>query len=312
VLTVEFLEGTPIAALLAGVAPADIDRQLVAERLVEAVLTQVFMYQFFHADPHPGNLIVLPGEVIGFVDFGLCDEIDDTIRQSQFQYLEAAYSQDDARIFRAITEILVQGPETDMEAFRREFLELLRDGEASRESSDGRSLVSHFLIDMMRIARQNGLRVPARVLSMYRALLTVDTVAAQLGYQDGLRRVGGPFFSNLHRREIVSRVLSLDNVEEVAATVLSLVRESPGQLQQILSDAAEGSLSLKVETSESARAKHQKDERTKLTALAALSISLAILVIAPFPAPFSGPLHVAAGSALAYSYLRLFLIWRRL
>jgi ubiquinone biosynthesis protein len=127
VVTCEYLTGIPISELLSEQrdtqteTPPEINLDRIAENLISASLNQIFRYQFFHADLHPGNLFALPGDLIGFVDFGLCSELDEAVRAGQMRYLSAVYSGDVNRMFKALSEVLIPGEETDMEAFRAEF-----------------------------------------------------------------------------------------------------------------------------------------------------------------------------------------------
>ena len=130
VLTAEYLRGIPVSSVLRALRSVQsgressgvmrgVDSELYARRLMLATLTQIFRYQFFHADLHPGNLLVLPGNVVGsFVDFGLCDELAGRpVRKSQFRYFAAVYSGEPGRIFKALTEVLIPGELTDLERF---------------------------------------------------------------------------------------------------------------------------------------------------------------------------------------------------
>ena len=76
---------------------------------------------FFHADFHPGNLFVMPSGSIGYVDFGLCEAWDGSMRERMFRYFVAVYSGDVGRMYWVLTKILVPGDETDMAAFRTDF-----------------------------------------------------------------------------------------------------------------------------------------------------------------------------------------------
>ena len=79
VLTMEFLDGIKITEVGAMQA-AGIDVQAVAQLITETYGRQVFHHGLFHADPHPGNLFVIPGPRLIFLDFGLCRRMDDDFR----------------------------------------------------------------------------------------------------------------------------------------------------------------------------------------------------------------------------------------
>ena len=325
VLTAEYLRGIPISSVLQelraeqpgrepGIAVRGVNPKLYAERLLTATLTQIFRHQFFHADLHPGNLLVLPGDVVGFVDFGLCDELAGPVREKQFHYLTAVYSEDQSRIFNALKEILIPSEQTDMERFRREFLEEAQKLEGQSQTAGERRMdqspLAQYLVGVMRAARRNGLQVPAGVLSMYRALLTVESLANQLGFTEGLREVGKSFFAELQREELVEHLSSRANIERVFFSLLNLKRDAPGQLQQILSEISEGNFSLKTETTESSRTARSKNQRTRLLALTILSVSVSLLLAQPNLPHFLGiSLSWPLFAVLVTLYLWAFLIW---
>jgi ubiquinone biosynthesis protein len=330
VLTMEYLSGIPVSSVLQelragrlggkgggglrGVEPGQYARQLLL-----AVLTQVFRHQFFHADLHPGNLLVLPGNVVGFVDFGLCDELPASVRESQFRYFAAVYSGDAGRIFKALTEVLIPGERTDLERFRLDFVEETRHWEERRPGTAPggveRSPLAQYLIGVMRAARRNGLEVPARVLSMYRALLTAESVAARLGGAEGggLREAGAEFFRDLQREETVRRLFNRENAERLLMSVLELKQHGPGQVAQILSEVSQGSLVVKTEMTESTKTARVRNQRARALVLAVLSVSVALLLTRPGLGTVLGiPLAWPLSAALVVLYLWSFLLWRKL
>ncbi len=74
-LTLEHVEGVKINDVDLLDAQGH-DRSLIAGRGTELIFEQVFIHGFFHADPHPGNLFILPGNVICFLDFGMMGHLD--------------------------------------------------------------------------------------------------------------------------------------------------------------------------------------------------------------------------------------------
>jgi ubiquinone biosynthesis protein len=82
VLVMEFLDGVPLSRIIR--SPGDykrIDKRLVCRRLANSFLSQVFIEGFFHADPHPGNILV-SGKGLGLLDFGIVGWVDDALNFS--------------------------------------------------------------------------------------------------------------------------------------------------------------------------------------------------------------------------------------
>jgi hypothetical protein len=92
------------------------------------------------------------------------------------------------------------------------------------------------------VARRNGYQIPSDVLSLYRALVTVETLATELGLPNGLRDVGGRFFAELRRDEKFDQLFDRDRLQQVLLNTLTLTQDGPAQLAQILADAADGSV----------------------------------------------------------------------
>jgi ubiquinone biosynthesis protein len=325
VLTTRFVRGTHVIDLLLPrdangrqlTVPADesgVDRDVLAERLILACLTQIFRYRFFHADLHPGNLIALPRGRIAFVDFGLCEELDDTVRRRQMRYLAALYSGNNENVFRSLLEILVPSERADPEGLRRDFFAAVRARQERRGTgpgSDGASPVAAYMIAIMRAARRHGYAVPIRILAMYRALLTAESVAAKLGSSVDLQSVGRNFVERLQSEETL-RVLDLDNLRPALLNYFSLWRDAPGQISQILSDLADNRLVLKVSETESPDLKQDRHRRTRAIVTSITAVSVAVLIAYTAGADGSGWLTWGLVGLLLLLYLATYLDYRKL
>ncbi|MBI2765244.1 MAG: AarF/ABC1/UbiB kinase family protein [Chloroflexi bacterium] len=104
VLTTEFIDGIKISDI-PRLLDAGIDPNQVALIMTEAYCEQILVHGFFHADPHPGNLLVLPGPVVVFIDFGLSKDLPEGFRVNYARLTLAVMAQDDAAMadaFRAL------------------------------------------------------------------------------------------------------------------------------------------------------------------------------------------------------------------
>jgi ubiquinone biosynthesis protein len=91
VLTMEFLDGVKVTDLGEGRDAVD-DRRLVARRGADAVLRQILVHGLFHGDPHPGNLLVLPGGVVAFFDLGIVGRLNREMRGRLAEVVVAIHS----------------------------------------------------------------------------------------------------------------------------------------------------------------------------------------------------------------------------
>lgn len=103
-LTTEFIEATKISDTEALLAEG-IDANRVALIMTEAYCEQILVHGFFHADPHPGNLFVLPGPVVVFLDFGLSKELPEGFRINYAKLIMALISQNEHEMVEAFRAI---------------------------------------------------------------------------------------------------------------------------------------------------------------------------------------------------------------
>ncbi len=294
VLTCEFLEGIPVTELLEPLgankdALGSIDRPRFARHLLSSVLRQIFEHQYFHADPHPGNLIALPGDRVGFVDFGLCDHLDPEFRAHHLRYLTALYEGGDEQIVRAFEDLLMPTAETDPGAFRLDFLHELRrwrdsravGKEASSSTASGsKPAMAEILVRAFRLAHQHRFQVPPRLLSMYRALLASVSVAYRLGDTEELNQMARAYFGEVRRRE-TRKAVTVDAAEHWGLALLQLCRQAPEDLLRLLSELSDGRYQFQVASCESPREARLRNRRTRLVAGALLAISVAVLLTIP-------------------------------
>ena len=100
VLTLEFIDGIKISDIPA-LQAAGIDANEVALIMTEAYCEQILIHGYFHADPHPGNLLVLPGPVVVFLDFGLSKALPDKFRMNYARLITALIAQDERQMVQA-------------------------------------------------------------------------------------------------------------------------------------------------------------------------------------------------------------------
>jgi ubiquinone biosynthesis protein len=325
VISTEYLEGVPFSDLIRYSRSGDfeqierlgLDRDLLAERLIETSLDQIFRLRFFHADLHPGNIIAMSDNVIGLVDFGLTDVLDPTVQEVQSDYLGALYNNDIHGMYRAISQIFVAGATTDSEAFRRDFfaetsrwLSMLEDASAN---GDMRSPTASYMITLMQLARRHEMRPPTSVLSMYRTLLTSESVAYHLRTEANLRDVGRQFFNNLQLEKLISTYYPIPVLSRLMQ-LNELARSGPGNVHQLLSDLSEGRFVLSVQSTESEQTRGYANKRARLLALAILSMTLAMLLT--FTAGRKGDWENVINPVLWFLLFGVFgwmaILWRRL
>lgn len=104
VLTTEFVDGVK-ANDLRGLEALKVDRSTLARLVIETYCQQIFHHGIYHADPHPGNILVSEGPVITFLDFGAVAEVSDGMRRGILTLLQGAINRDTGKITTALRDM---------------------------------------------------------------------------------------------------------------------------------------------------------------------------------------------------------------
>ncbi len=118
VLTTHFMEGVKINAR-EDLERMKIDRTKLARLVIEAYCQQIFHHGRYHADPHPGNILVEEGPVITFLDFGAVAEVSEKMRHGMLNFLQGAINRDTSKITAALREMGFIAHKSDPKVYDR-------------------------------------------------------------------------------------------------------------------------------------------------------------------------------------------------
>jgi predicted unusual protein kinase regulating ubiquinone biosynthesis (AarF/ABC1/UbiB family) len=182
------------------------------------MMQQMFEEGFFHADPHVGNICLLPDGRVGLIDFGLVGMLRDQERQTQLKLLLAIQAGNIEEAFKAITRMLNVPPDASLGEFRRRFernvrgwvLSVNQPGLSFAKRSAGRLLLQNF-----RAARECGLSLRSGVSAYYRAFLVLDSVITQLSEAVDVTIELRLYFENYTLRQQLEVIRGLLDVESL-------------------------------------------------------------------------------------------------
>ena len=111
VLTTEFIDGIKISSV-EQLESGDYDKKLITRRGADICLSQIFDHGFFHADPHPGNIFVLPDNVICLLDFGMVGTIDRNTKENFVDLVDSIVRRDESMAAHQILKLTIMGRRT--------------------------------------------------------------------------------------------------------------------------------------------------------------------------------------------------------
>jgi len=241
VLVMDRLHGIPLAAAGAPGAAVDaggLDRDELARTLLRALLAQVMLDGVFHADPHPGNVLLLADGRLGLLDFGSVGRLDTSVRSALQRLLLALDRADPLGATDALLEVVPRPDEIDEQRLERALGVLM-----ARHLGPGGTPGARLFADLFRIVAGFGLSVPPEVAAVFRALATLEGTLTQLAPGFDLvaeaRRFGGEQLAGQWRTASPRQL-----VTDELTTLLPMLRRLPRRLERIAGAVEHGRLTV--------------------------------------------------------------------
>ncbi len=241
VLTLEWVRGESLDQALQRDGHR-LNRKALAKHLADAYLRQFFELGTFHADPHPGNILIMPPARIGLVDFGQTGVIGDTTAGHLLMLLIGAVSRDVELVTVALVEMGASGSGTDQRQLSRDVQSLL-------DKYYGQPLerlqVGTIFYELAEIVRHHDLVIPRDVVLMLKSLATVWGVALRLDPDLDLVALMRPRLSSLVRDRLGPRRLARAG-GVTAWHLLNFLKTAPQQLREVLRQVSSGQWQLNI------------------------------------------------------------------
>ena len=307
VLVERFIEGVRADDLVA-LRQLGLDTTQVADRINAIVLKSIFEQRFFHADPHPGNILVTATGQIGLVDFGAMGRLEESRLLDILELLLGVFSRDTERMVRALgsTQALPTG--IDEPALKGELSELLDNylGETL-----GTLQVGSMLTDIYDILHRYQLHVPPDLLLIGKSLTTLEHLGAILDPNFQPLKSIYPYLKELYLKVITNPKTYSRVISSIGFEYYRLATEFPAEVRTILKKLSRQNFT--VETIE-VEGREKREHQNRLTNRAVMTaIGLALLWLGfRFLEPatnadqnlFAGYLLLSLGGSV------LFFVWR--
>ncbi|MDY7009151.1 MAG: AarF/ABC1/UbiB kinase family protein [Planctomycetota bacterium] len=242
VLTMEFVEGVKVSDLPA-LREGGFDLELIAGRGADLVLEQIFVHGFFHADPHPGNILILPDNVICFLDYGMMGTVKPRYRQSLADLVVGIVRRDESQITKAVLSLSENdNPETyerleaDVDDFiEQHFYRPLKDIHMG-------SLISQ----LVQILVRHRLRIIPDFYLLTKALAIAEGNGRKLWPDFDMIKNTEPFARKIMTERLSPRTLAKD-LYRSGIDMGNLMRDLPGDVKEILAQIKRGRIHVEFE-----------------------------------------------------------------
>ena len=238
VLVMERLEGRPLGAITADEQIGD--RQALARTLFDTLLGEVMIDGIFHADPHPGNVLLLADGQLALLDFGSVGRIDSGLRAGLQRLLVAVDRGDPAALNDALLEIVQRPEELDEPALERALGVFM-----ARHVGAGITPDVRMFADLFRIIAEHELSVPPEIAGAFRALATIEGTLTQLAPGFDILTDARRFTTDYLAAQLSPAALRKTATDELISLV-PMLRRLPRRLDRISASLEHGRLALNV------------------------------------------------------------------
>ena len=286
ILCMEFIDGVKITDPEA-ISRCGFTGPELALAGINLYFEQVFVHGFFHADPHPGNIFVLPDRQICFIDYGMMGSIVDSDRDMLADLLLAVSNRDVDALKAALLRFTPDGTvenEKEMEYDIIEFFETY--SSLTLDQLEGKEVIEG--LNAMFFAYK--IKIPGNLLLLLKALVIIEGVGLSLDPHYNIIANIDPFV-----RQLLSHKYSPDKMARKAVSTMAGISQMaanlPEDIETIIRKIREGKLRIEMEHKGLDDLYHKMDEVSNRMAisilLAALILGSSLLVLAEVP-PFVG------------------------
>ena len=307
VLTMEFMEGIKISDI-DRIDKAGYDRELITVRGADFFLKQVFEHGFFHADPHPGNIFVLPDNVICLLDFGMTDSIDRQTREEFVDLIDSVVHQHESRAAQVLLKLTSWDYKPDIRRLEKDVADFM--GQHLYKPLKDIE-IGKLLNRLLELVSRHRLIVPPDIFLMMKALTTIEGVALMLNPDFDMVRQTAPFIEQVKLARFYPGRIAGD-VIRLGSDMLQFAHRFPKDMLDIMRLIRQQKLAVQMEHKglETMLATHdQISNRISFSIIiAALIIGSALIVISAIPPLFYGISLIGIIGFLAAAIMGIWLL----
>jgi ubiquinone biosynthesis protein len=296
VLTLEEIHGTLLSHVEIDTL-SEQQRRTIVKRGANAVFKQCFEFGLFHADPHPGNIFLLPDENICFIDCGMTGQIDPRTTDQLAALLYGVVNHDIERVTKAVIGLTDCDPVvTESRTFQIDVAEFLAEFE---HTALGQLDMGAMLQEFFDKLRRHRIRCPSDIVFLIKAITTIEGVAAAIDSSYDIMADAKPYVEKLVRERFGPKAVG-QRVQQSLLSYAELAAALPSGIQRIMNQIERNRLHVNLDHTGLDRLDRSMDQasRTLSTSMigAAMIVGSSILMLADQLGPNSGGWLIMLGT----------------
>ncbi len=249
VITMEELKGVKLKTVLDSPSFPGVDRKQLARNVLEASFQQLFTDGLFHGDPHPGNVMVMEGNRIGLLDFGLVGRMSKAMQESIIVLVLAVSLRDPDSVARLLYKVGVPDQRINLQHFRHEIHDILERYMGLKLSEVDSGVLMAELVDL---AMKYKIKIPKEYAVLSKASATTEGIVRQLDPELDVTQAALPYARQLLYDRYSPGSMS-GGFLRLLLQLQGFLQDTPQQLSQILMDLEGGKFTVQVRSDELSR-----------------------------------------------------------
>lgn len=304
VLTMDLISGVKLDDP-AALEKAGINKKVLAVNGVNALLRQVFVEGFFHADPHPGNYFALPDNVFAFIDYGMVGRLGARDRRELAAFFISFLNQDSESAIRHLRHLVTVTASSNVPSFEHDIDDILHEWYGAKLEDVSLADTFRRILDS---GRRNRIYFPPGFTFLGKALYTTEAMGSALDSDFDFAKQMSPYVAKIIKQEVSPRLLKR-KIMDMGLDYYSYLEEAPEKLMLLLDRFGTGRLEIKIdrqELNDFSDSLTRQAARTLVTAIAA-----SVLVVTGLMLLIQSGIIVAHWNiaVVAVTVLILLLLW---
>ncbi len=280
VLTLEEIKGQLLSTVSPETLTPDSRRQIVS-RGTDAVFKQCLQFGFFHADPHPGNIFLLPDNKLCFIDCGMTGKLDKKTTDLLIDLVASVIRGNVDKLSKVVIELTDADPAIVEKRDFREELQHLAD--QVRDTSLEEIDISRLLRDFFSTLQRFKIQCPSDLLLLAKALAVIESVAEEIDPSFDVLSHVEPQIRRLVSSRYSFRAIR-NRLFKSAANYMELLETAPDKIQRLVEQIRKNSLTINLDVKRIEYLAHKIDHASRLMGIAmiiaSLVVSSSILILA--------------------------------
>lgn len=218
------------------------DRQIIARRIADTMLSQVMEHGFFHGDPHPGNIFITPGNTVCFIDFGMIGQLSKETTYHFISLMLALQKGNIDRLIEVFEAMDILDDDTNTDALYRD-LQIIQRKYYETTLTDLK--LGDVFMEIFSIAYRYRIRLPNEIAIVSKVILTLEGVLGTLDPEFSIMKAIEPYSKKVFLKQFDPRNL-FENGWHTLAKNAEIAAELPTDIKKAIKTIQKGKVDLDI------------------------------------------------------------------